>query len=346
MPRRILRGMKWWPQQERALTSNQVIRMYNEGYAGAFEDDEAREQLDDTLRRTQKFASADQLVHTMKLPGGQSYADSGKGKLTLLFPTVVECYGYRALTRPAQKTGDCVSMMGRDTGLFSCCIDVVSKTPDEKSGKVEALPEASELAIINGVFANEPGYKSRGSNGQGMNCDQIVNWGMTKGGLVVRKDYSASGGVNLESYNVNWEISGRSGSPEWVATEGKQHQIRGIARPKSFEEARDIMSATKAILGTCSSLGFSSSRNEDGFMQRSGSWGHSWHIAGWDSRQSTIDKYGCELALFGHRWAAWNSGPRAIRDSKEYFAPEYRERARSLGMLDANGSVLIPEGYG
>jgi hypothetical protein len=339
MARRILKGMRWWPKNHKVLTTQEVVKMYNEGYAGAFEDDEAREELDECINTTQKFKSADSLIETL------NYAESGKDKLTLLFPAVVECFGYRALTRPGQKTGDCVSKMGRDTGLFSCCIDVVSKTPDEVSGKVEALPQVSDIAISNGVFANEGIYKNRGHNGQGMNCDQSVHWMMTKGGLVVRKDYTAQGGVNLESYNVNWSMSGRSGSPEWINEEGKKHQIRGIVRPKNFEQARDIMATTKAILGTCSSLGFSSKRDENGFSQRSGSWGHSWHIAGWDSRKSTIAKYGDELALFGHRWAAWNSGPRAIRDSREYFAPEYRDRARSLGMLDTNGNVLIPEGY-
>jgi hypothetical protein len=303
MRRRIKRGMKFWPKQEQPLTTTKVVEMYGQGFAGAYEDDDSRDELEEVLSRTSKFKNADDLVHS------QNYAEKGRGELTLLFPAVTDLFGYEALTWPGQKTGDCVSMMGRDAGLFTTCIDVKSGTPDEVTGMVEGLPEVSDIARRNGVFANEPGYKYRGHNGQGMNCDQIAKWHMTVGGVIVRKKYPE---VDLESYNVQFSLKGSSGVPDWLKEEGKKHQIRSGLRVKSHEEVRDLMAVTKAYIGTCSSLGFSSQRDANGFSQRKGSWGHSWHIAGYDDRPWAHQTYGHALALFGHRWAKWNKGPRRI----------------------------------
>lgn len=305
--RRLLKGLQFWPEHQNRLPVAKVVSMYHQGFAGAFEDKEDQEVFDETLKATSKFKNGDDLVHA------QDFADMGKGKLTVLFTAVTECYGYEALTRPGQETGDCVSMMGRDVSLYTCCVDAVSKTADEKTGKVEGVPQVSDLARKNGVFANEGIYKNRMHNGQGMSCDQAMNWIMTKGGVVVRADYTEAGGANLEEYNVKFELKGSQGSPEWLNSKGREHQIRSGVRLRSHEEVRDVLAGAKAAIGVCSSLGFSRTRDENGYSKRSGSWGHSWHIIGYDDRPETIAIYGFPLALFGHRWGPWNSGPRRIR---------------------------------
>jgi len=206
---------------------------------------------------------------------------------------------------------NCVSMGGRDVSLMAMCIDADAGLADEVTGRVEEVPQVSDLARNNGVLANEGIYLHRGHSGQGMSCDQGLEWVMKVGGLVVRKKYPQ---VDLEKYNVNFELNGSRGSPDWLDAEGKQHQIRRATYPETWEQARDFM-AIGCPIWTCSGLGFSDVRDENGYSRRSGSWSHSWHLAGFDDRPWTRQVYGFPLALFGHRWGSWNSGPRRIRDT-------------------------------
>ena len=203
---------------------------------------------------------------------------------------------------------NCVSMAGRDVSLYLVCVDALSGTPDEETGRVEDVPQVSETARNNGVFANEGIYLHRGHNGQGMSCDQGLHWIMTAGGVVIRQKYDQA---NLEAYNVNFELRGSSGSPSWLNEIGKKHQVRKATRPQTHEQARDYL-AIGCPLWICSDLGFSDVRDANGYSRRSGSWAHSWHIVGYDDRPWTRETYGFPLALFGHRWGRWNSGPRRI----------------------------------
>lgn len=206
---------------------------------------------------------------------------------------------------------NCVSMAGRDVSLYLVCVDALSGTPDEETGRVEDVPQVSETARNNGVFCNEGIYLHRGHNGQGMSCDQGLEWIMRVGGVVPRMKYPQA---NLESYNVNFELRGSAGSPDWLDEVGKKHQVRKATRPQTHEQARDYL-AIGCPIWTCSSLGFSDVRDANGYSRRSGSWAHSWHVCGYDDRPWTRQAYGFPLALFGHRWGTWNSGPRRIKDT-------------------------------
>jgi hypothetical protein len=293
---------QFWPADAVDLTTEKVVELYTQGNAGAFYDPDAKDAVDAIMRANGQDPDGGAVAMRY------GFAESGAGKLTVLFPAVTQLYGYEALTWPGQKTGDCVSMQKRDVALFLTCIDALSNTPDEVTGIVEAVPEVSEIARKNGVFANEPYYIARGHNGQGMSCDQALRWAMTDGGIVLRKKYPQ---VDLESYNVAFEKNGRAGTPDWLEEEGKKHQIRNVTRPRGHEQSRDYI-AIGCCLGICSGLGFSSSRDENGFSRRQGGWAHSWHVCGYDDRATTKQKYGFPLALAGHRWAKWNSGGRRI----------------------------------
>lgn len=297
-------GFTAWPDDAVNLTTEKVIEMYTTGrFAAAFMDPEARAEADEVMRSRGMNPDGAAVAHEY------GFAGSGAGKLTLLFPFVTAVYGYEAFTFPGQKTGDCVSMQQRDVALHLVCIDAATGIPDEVTGKVEQPPEVSDTARKNGVFANEPYYRYRGHSRQGMSCDVALKWAMTTGGIIVRQKYPD---VDLEAYNVSWEVPGSSGVPDWLNTLGKQHNIRNASRPQDHEQARDFM-AIGCPIGICSSLGFSSSRDQNGYSRRSGSWAHSWHLAGYDDRAETKQIYGFPLALFGHRWGKWNSGPRRIR---------------------------------
>lgn len=332
---RVLNGFSAWPDTAVDLTTEQVVKMYQEGFAGAYQDPEESEALNDEIRASGGEVSGEDLATSY------GFAGNGAGKLVILYPAVVQYYGLGGLTKPGQKTGDCVSMAGRDVCLFTICLEAAAGLADERTGKVEAPPKVSETARKNGVFVNEGIYLARGHSGQGMSCSEGARWVTTKGGIVIRQKYPQ---VDLEEYNVEFEVPGKRGVPDWLNEVGRQHPIYDMTRPKGHEAARDFIDRGKAVWN-CSGLGFSSKRDQWGHSERKGGWSHSWHTIGYDDRPVTIKEYGKPQALSGHRWAVWNSGGRRIIDSQGLVPSELKSQWQQWGIVDAEGYILIPEGY-
>lgn len=333
---RVLNGFTAWPDSAVELGTEKVIEMYKGGFAGAFQDPEASDELDEQI------VARGGTVDGESVATQHGFADDGAGKLSILFPAVVQYYGLEGLTKPGQKTGDCVSMGGRDVCLYLICLEAMAGLADERTGNVEQPPKVSDTARRNGVFANEGIYKHRGHNGQGMSCSRGVNYITTEGGIILREKYPEA---DLESYNVSFEVGGKSGTPQWLDDIGRLHPVHDVTRPKGHEAARDFIHRGKPIWN-CSSLGFSSQRDANGHAKRQGSWSHSWHTIGYDDRPETIKAYGKPQALSGHRWAIWNRGGRRILNSAPLVPAHLKELWISLGIVDqASGDILIPEGY-
>lgn len=333
---RVLNGFIAWPDSAMDLGTEKVIEMYEEGFAGAFQDPDVSEELDEQIARDGGNPDGEQVAMDF------GFAGEGSGKLTILFPAVVQCYGLESLTKPGQKTGDCVSMAGRDMGLYLICLESLAGLADERTGQIEQPPAVSDTARRNGVFANEGIYIARGHNGQGMSCSQGARWVVSEGGIIIRDNYPEA---DLEEYNVSFETRGKSGSPEWLDKIGQMHPVHDMTRPKGHEAARDFIARGKPIWN-CSGLGFSKKRDANGHSEVSGSWAHSWHTIGYDDRPETIKAYGKPQALSGHRWAIWNSGGRRILNSASLVPADMRELWKQLGIVDqASGDILIPEGY-
>lgn len=333
---RELNGFKEWPDTAVALSTPEVIELYKSGFAGAYQDPEESDSLNNWI------ASSGGVVDGGELTERYGFAGDGAGKLSILFPAVVKCYGLESLTKPGQQTGDCVSKMIRDLCLYTICLEALAGVPDELSGKVEAVPQVSDKARRNGVFVNEGVYLSRGHNDQGMSCSQGIRHVTTESGIVVRQKFEQA---DLEAYNVNFELRGRNGSPDWLNNVGRLHPLRDITRPKAKEASRDLFARGKAQ-GVCSGLGFSKKRDKWGHSEKSGSWSHAWHWAGYDDRPVTIQEYGEPQILAGQRWAIWNSGGRDIIDSAALVPESDRELWIKLGMVNPDtGNILIPEGY-
>lgn len=329
-------GFQAWPDTSGVeLSTERVIEMYNDGFAGAFRDPEVADEVSDLIVAQGGNPDGNAIASQY------NFMEAGANKLTVLYPSVVQNYGLRALTKPGQKTGDCVSMGGRDVCLYLVCLEADSGIPDEKTGKVEGVPKVSDLAASNGVFGNEGIYLHRGHNGQGMSCSQGVKWVMTKGGIYIRQKFPQA---DLEAYNVNFETRGAGGSPAWLDDVANDHQIRDVTRPQGEEAARDFIAQGKP-LWACSGLGWSSSRDQWGYARQQGGWSHSWHVAGYDDRPVIKEKYGFPQALIGHRWAIWNSGGREIYQSAELVPTELRDKWKELGLIAQSGNLLIPEGY-
>lgn len=303
--RSIPSGMQFWPEAKEgsAWTPAQVVQMYEGGFAGAWEDPEAHART----------------VALIKSSGGQPngaaatrlFQGSGEGKLSLLFPAVLQLYP-GALPGPAQERGDCVSHSSKNAGLLTVCNEIVYGRPDEQTGIVEGAPEVSADGIRNGVLSTEYQYWWRGYNGDGWSCDVAAEV-THKYGILLRQKYDKLG-IDLTNYSGS--LAGKYGArrpPDEIAAEGQLHIVRTMTYPDSYEELRDLI-ANGYGPSSCGGEGFSGTRDENGVSSRRGGWSHAMAYAGVDDRQEMKDLYKTRgLILVQNSWGVWNSGPRKIR---------------------------------
>lgn len=333
MARTLPTGVEAWPDDANDLDSDKLQELYASNFAGAFPDPEAKAELMASVPFPDGMAACSQF----------GLADSGKGKLSLPYIYAQERWP-KCWPSPRQTTGSCVSKAGKNCGVVLIGVECAIGAPDEVTGKVEDWPEVSELAEKNGVVASEPLYGDRGHRGQGANCSRLQYYTTTKGGILIRKNYPDLGidlTVANDNIGANW---GGSGTPAAITAEGKKHQIRTATDAANHEVSRDLV-ANGYPIWVCSSYGFSSKRDANGYSGRSGSWAHSWDIIAYDDRKETVDIYGFPLALFLHDWERWNSGPRDIRDSASLVPAEKKQAWIDKGIVNAaTGNIQIPEG--
>lgn len=305
--------MSWnlWPDDAIELEPSQVVELYERGFCGAVKDWTATEEFQSLY--------GDQAAAAMAELHG-----SGAGKLSLPFLAATKLYP-DCFPGPAQTTGDCVSHGTKNACLVTMCAEIEAGQPDPDTGVVEGAPEVPEPS--QGVIATEPIYGDRGHGGQGASCARLAKFVVDTGGLILRLNYPEAG-VDLTRYNsrtgAGW---GRGGTPEAVRAIGRKHKVKTAAPIDTAEQVRDMLANGYGV-NTCSSLGFSSTRNEDGFSEQRGSWAHSQAVIGYDDRPETVQKYGEALALWLNSWGRWNSGPRRIR-ATDVDIPEGAYWARS-----------------
>lgn len=293
-------GYRAWPQQDAPITTPRLIELYKQGFAGTIYQPEE----DEKLLASQQFPDGEQAAYDFGLAG------SGAGKLSIPFLAAYKHWP-KCWPCPGQETGDCVSHAGKNSAIVLIGVEAELGLPDPDTGTVEGFPEVSAIAEQQGVVACEPIYGYRGHGGQGASCSRLIQYTCEVGGIHLRQNYPDLG-IDLTNYTVrlgmNW---GRSGPPAAVNEEGKKHQIRSASDCATHVICRDFIHNGYPIWA-CSSLGWSSSRDENGYSVQRGSWSHSWIIMGYDDRPETISKYGFPLALYCHDWGKWNSGGRRI----------------------------------
>ncbi len=293
-------GYRAWPNQDAPVATSRIIELYKTGFAGTQYDPEATEEL----YSSQPFPDGEQAAYDFGLVG------SGKGKLSIPFLAAYKHWP-KCWPCPGQETGDCVSHAGKNAAIVLIGAECEFGNPDETTGVVEDWPVVTAEAEEQGVVACEPIYGYRGHSGQGASCSRLIQYTCKVGGIHMRQPYPELS-LDLTRYQVrlgmNW---GGRGTPEPVNAEGRKHQIRTASDCQNFEICRDFV-ANGYPIWACSSLGWSSSRDANGYSRQSGSWSHSWNIVGFDDRPETVSKYGFPLALYIHDWGKWNSGGRRI----------------------------------
>ena len=198
-------GVNWWPEDANGLAADKVAEMYAQGFAGAFQDPEAKEEM----------------LAVQAYPDGEAcaslfgFAGSGAGKLWLPYlpaykhwPTMWPC--------PGQTTGDCVSHAGKNAAIVLIGVEVELGEPDPVTGSVEGWPVVTAEAEAQGVVACENIYGARGHGGQGANCSTLQRYVTSKGGILLRQNYPELG-IDFTRYNASIGIKwGRTGVPAAV----------------------------------------------------------------------------------------------------------------------------------
>ncbi len=297
MSREIPKGMTFWKQDSDELDPAEIVRRYGSGMAGVWQDDEAKAELLGSVQ----WPDGEQAAHTFGL------ADSASGQLVPAWLGVERCFP-GCWPGSAQTRGDCVSHSTRNAGLTAVCGDILSGKPDEASGKMEAQPEdLSPTGARDGVFSTELIYWYRRHGGDGWSCGAASSVIKGESGLWVRKNYQDLG-FDLSKYSGSTAGKyGRSTPPENITTIGRQHLIRTVTELSSFEQVRDFLANGYGI-STCGGEGWSSTRDENGFSPRRGSWAHALAFIGADDRDVIKQKYGEPLVLILNSWGNWNSG--------------------------------------
>lgn len=302
-PRLLEKGTQEWPQRAESLSTAEVIKLYEAGFAGCVYQPEERDEFRGRAKAAYGTFSGSDIAHA------NGWADSAAGQLVIPFVFILK-YFPGCLPGAAQERGDCVSHNGKNAILLTAACDIASGKPDSETGKVEAPPDIPPAGLSEGAFSTEWLYWWRGYRGDGWSCDAVANVAV-KHGILLRKPYPELG-IDLTNYSGS--LAGKYGGtspPDPMHEEGTKHLVRGSVEVDGFEPLRDFLANGYGI-GACGGEGWSSTRDENGFSKRSGRWSHAMAVIGADDRDIIKQKYGGPLILIQNSWGKFNSGPRRI----------------------------------
>ena len=243
------------------------------------------------------------------------FSGRGEGELLLNFRVVEKVWGKDAIPGPAQVRGDCVSHGCGNACLFALSHEIYNRQPDEKTKRIEGKPEVSKRGVSQGVISTEAIYNFRGHRGDGWHCAEAAEMVCTRTGVVLRKDYADRDGPDLTNYSGS--IAGKyyRGNPppkSWQAIYS-EHQARTATNLKGPDQVRDFLAAANCGIFFCAGLGWSKTRDENGYARQTGSWSHSQSIGAFDSRPEVVRKYGEPLVLIINSWGShWQKGGQRI----------------------------------
>lgn len=267
---------------------------------GVIPDPAAEERFDDHIIRHGGNPDGGEVGRTF----GFSGAD--QGKLYANWLDFAKVFGDETLPSYAgQQRGSCVSWGCRG----ACAYTIAHEILNGNSGK----PEIPAEGLRHGAFSNEVIYWFRGHGGDGWQCTSAATVVTKTGGIVPRGDYTEELGVDLTTNSGAKEGKwGRTPPPPDKAKFIREHQITSATRLSGPQDVCDYLAAGKGVF-FCSGLGWSKTRDENGYARQTGSWSHSQQFGGWDGRPEIVRKYGEPLVLILNSWGwRWQSGGRKV----------------------------------
>jgi len=331
---------KHWPSDMVAKSTPELVRMYEQGFRGAFKDPIAEEALLQSLT----YKTFEAVAHE------NSMADDGAGKLSLCFQ-LVERLNRLEYPGPSQRTGCCVSRSTVNAFTSSYAYEVWNGIPDELKKSLDEAAKAGDGAALDTIFRDgkvaerwprtpNPDqqtfdhvtiYGERGHRGQGANCGTLAAAARDLTGLLPRGNYviPGYGDYNCSVYDDKQAAKSGPHFPQVFRDYTHKHHVRDVTKCETVEEARDAL-ANHYGLSVCSGFACSSSRptikdsngNEcAGANTWKGSWAHAMSWLGCDDRPWAHAMYGGPLFLVCNSWGIWNNGPRRVFDT-DILIPE------------------------
>jgi hypothetical protein len=279
-------------------SAEECASAYERGFEGAVYDPEGAEQVE-----SQQFGKGADMMRTFGLE------DSGKGKLSLLYPSVWQVAGRDDFFHgsKSQPCGDCVSRSQTHAAMASLAIAV-----QNGQGSWPDVPD--EVYKYGMVFHPSPVYWNRDHGGDGWSCSQAVARSKDSIGLVVCAKYPAPLDFDLTVYSES--VAHKWGSkrpPEDIRKQLNEHCTLSYSRISRYEEIRDAIAAGYGIT-TCGSQGFDSTRDANGVARRKGQWSHAMAYIGVDDTEWARKNYGEPLIAVLNSWGeSWISGSRTVQ---------------------------------
>lgn len=222
-----------------------------------------------------------------------SVKGSGAGKVVILSDYVKQLTG--RFIGQIQAIGDCVSFGAAHAVDHTYCTEIVVKGDMEEwvaLTSTEDIYGGSRVQIGNGGL----GY---GDGSIGAWAARYVN----QYGTLIRQKYEND---DLTTYSggraKSWGNPGK-GTPSYLLEHAKSHKIKTVSLVQTYEEVRDAIANGYAVT-IASNQGFTSTRDQDGFLKPYGSWPHQMCLIGVD------DAFSRKGVLCLNSWPySWVNGP-------------------------------------
>lgn len=191
-------------------------------------------------------------------------AGTGAGRTVLLYDAVRKVWG-EDLDPGPQAISDCVGWAFAGCVDLLACVQVMDRTHERHSHALRTSTEA-----LYAMSRRDYGDGGSGGGSYGAWGALTVEAGGTLSRRRVKQAYP-----DRPEYDPNrahdWA---KSGVPEPLKAEAREHRVRTTALIRTFEEARDAI-ANGYPVAASSRQGFSSARDRDGFARPVGIWDHS-----------------------------------------------------------------------
>jgi hypothetical protein len=319
-PLDLPKGFRLWPVDPlEGRDEWSVVRLYEQGHAGAFRDPEADEQFISGLQY-KNFGAAE-----ADNPGLEG---SGEGKVALLYRYVLGLVKQNGGSNPyevAQRRGDCVSFSTRNASDALRAVEIAVR------GEAEAWINETATETI---------YWYRGHSGEGASCSRLAEWLTKAGGMMLRQNYPDLR-LDLTKYDPNIGQNGGAGVPTQVRTIAAEHQVQHATLVRTVEQARDAI-ANGFPLSVCSGYSFSNVRDKNGIAARTmGGWAHA---MAWLAVDDSPDAraLGGPLFYVQNSWSnRWNSGGWPAKYQENPGGGFWIKAKDAEGMLSAGGSYAF-----
>jgi len=286
----------------RPLPEGDMYEEYSAGFVGAYYDGEEHEKLKSLVTSTGFPFYADSIATT----GG--FAGQGTGKIILVYKEAAVPGWLEKLGYPNQTEGSCVAhATSKVMGLALC---VATNRGDGSYPDTGGIEHKMWPVSPCPHYWFRSGARENGGS-DGWYVAAALRVAKEQVGVVICRDYTPTGGIDLRQYNTHAAHRYSATSvPQTFLHAIDQHKVMTYAECETYEQIIDMLSAGAPIQSD-GGEGFSKETDEHGVARRQGSWSHSMSVTGFIDTPAFKTKYGCGGLIFQNSWGAWNKNDHA-----------------------------------